>query len=194
MSSFGGKMDQINRITTVYIIGGPGSGKSSVADAVFSEMGNPYLVREPIAHLVYDEIPTPVVRIGGLREHFSGTDTLSMSAANKINDFYWGISQSGVSNIVFGEGDRFAIPRFMDAARKHGDLHLFYLDISEDLSAARRAFRASEASAPEQNASWVKSRFTKHANLAGAYSATYIDASADIKEIARAVLATIKVA
>jgi adenylate kinase family enzyme len=187
-------MDKINRITTVYIIGGPGSGKSSVADAVFSGMGNPYLVREPIVHLVYDEISSPIVRIGGIRDHFSGTDTLSMSAANKIDDFYWSVSKSGVSNIIFGEGDRFAISRFMDTAKKHGNLHLFYMDISEDLSAARRFLRASQADVPEQNAGWVKSRFTKHAQLAEAYSATRIDASGDIKEIAKTVLATMKIA
>lgn len=185
-------MDKVNRIATVYLIGGPGSGKSSALDAVFSKFGNPYVVNQPIVHLVYDEIANPIVRIGGIREHFSGTDTLSMSAANKIEEFYWGIKESGVSSTIFGEGDRFAIPRFMDEAKKHGDLHLFYLNIKEDAAADRRRRRAHEANIEEQDPGWVKSRFTKHRQLAEMYAAEKIDALRSPGEIAEIILASIK--
>lgn len=138
----------------LYLIGQPGAGKSTL----FSKLGLPKgrALKTPFLHTVY---PSGLIQLGGLRETFSGTDTLPMDVQPKV--IQW-LKLSADDARVIAEGDRLANDLFFRAARSYGwELTAVYLCTPDNVAAQRRAERGST-----QNLSWIKGRSTKVANLA----------------------------
>lgn len=139
----------------LYIIGVPGSGKSSlVAELV---KGRKRMVQtKPFVHTVYED---GLVQLGREREGRSGTDALSMSAQPNV----LAALETGVWPRVLGEGDRLTNRKFFEAAREAGyRVDVVLLDTPMDVAAFRRGARGSE-----QSESWLKGRETKIEGLRG---------------------------
>lgn len=149
----------------IYVIGYPGSGKTTAVRAALTQLGR---AAEPRDH------PIPHVRRGDVwhlgREldgPFAGTDKLAMNiqpaAIAWLND---PAALTGCRTLI-AEGDRLANPSFFAAARQAGH-HLLIALIDTPLHDARRRadHRAVTHNMPAQSATWWKGRVTKTNNLA----------------------------
>lgn len=138
-----------------YLIGQPGSGKSTLMRAVLGP-GRPLLVDKlPIE----DHEPEQVAEIGRTREQFSGTDALGMAILPVVVRTLPVLDAMGRDLVA--EGDRLATPKFWDAATQQGwTVTVILLDTPDDECARRRTARGSA-----QSESWVRGRVTKTANL-----------------------------
>jgi len=139
-----------------YLIGVPGAGKSTIFQRALKDI--PVISEpRPFLHCVYPG----GVQLGGLRESFSGTDTLPMNV--QPNVLHW-LSTTTCANIV-AEGDRLANGQFFDAVVAQGwRLTVASLELPASIAATRRESRRSY-----QNPSWVRGRGTKVTNLVRAY-------------------------
>lgn len=147
----------------VYLIGAPGSGKTTLTAALFA--GVPAEVRrEPFLHVVRPG----GVEVGGPRDlkyardanlqGFGGTDALPMNVQPRVLPFL----ATGPWEVAFGEGDRLANERFFFAAvRANWRVEVILLDTPAAVCAARRLSRGST-----QNEAWLRGRATKVARLA----------------------------
>lgn len=154
---------------TIYLIGAPGSGKTTLTEAFTRSWIEVAKHDDPVKWREHQTPYGTAISLGWLRPTFGGTDTLGNAAILEIEPWYPKINH----DIVYGEGDRLANKRFFDLAITYGEFHLFYLDTHPDRAAERRAQR-SLLTGKEQNATWVKGRETKHKNLAISYNATFI--------------------
>lgn len=137
----------------IYLFGVPGSGKTSVFEALTREWTGE-LIEKPFAHIVYSN---GVIQLGKNRKPFGGTDTLSMAVQPMAVSFL----KSQRPKIVLAEGDRLANGKFFEAAREIGyQLCLWYLDTPMSLAEARREQRGAS-----QNEIWLKGRERKVLNL-----------------------------
>lgn len=170
-------------VKTIYILGAPGSGKTTLANEIKKPWGNFQLVDKPFAHEFYSVENKFRISLGKTKPPFSGTDTLSNSVINLVEELYPCWTKSNQVEIVIGEGDRLAIERMMNIARSFGELFLFYLDTPEEISESRRQTRARANNFKLQNPSWVKGRKTKHLNLAKRSEAVWLDGSRPIEEL-----------
>jgi len=156
---------------TIYIIGAPGSGKTTLVEALKQ---NWTLIEEdhhPFKHESYTtQDGKLVISLGATKPPFSGTDTLGYTVINIVEEWI----KNTYADIVIGEGDRLATDRFMEAAKQAGELHLFYLNTNPAIASDRRAARALQYGTKQQNPSWVAGRATKHYNLANRHFATEI--------------------
>ena len=154
---------------TIYLIGAPGSGKTTLTEALTRNWIEVAKHDDPVKWREHQTPYGTAISLGWLRPTFGGTDTLGNAAILEIEPWYPTINH----DIVYGEGDRLANRRFFDLAIMYGEFHLFYLDTHPDRAAQRRKARAA-ITGKEQNPSWVKGRETKHRNLAIEYNATFI--------------------
>jgi hypothetical protein len=156
---------------TIYLIGAPGSGKTTLSDYFRIGWNQTERNTAPIKH---ERWQTPdnlnAVTLGWNNPPFSGTDTLGYTAIVQIEQWL----PTMYADILYGEGDRLAGDRFFNLARSKGRLHLFYLNTNPAVAADRRAARADAAGTEQQNPSWVAGRITKHRNLAIQHNATEI--------------------
>lgn len=144
----------------LYLIGGPGAGKSTLMGELTGGCGR-RPGTDPIAHdILTNAAGDPVgVELGRRRDDFPGTDALPMNVSPAA--CIW--VQSGLGpGLLLAEGDRLAHMRFFDAARAGGyRVTVAYLDASGGLLASRCAARGAA-----QDTSWRKGRASKAARLA----------------------------
>jgi thymidylate kinase len=154
---------------TIYLIGQPGSGKTTLTKEFQKNWAKINLYDKPFKYIEHETTDYgKVYTLGWGREHFGGTDTLGNTVINHMAQFYKDANEKGAT--IFGEGDRLANTRFFELAENYGTLHLFYLT-TDDEEAERRRQERSSKTGKEQNPSWVKGRATKHQNLAKRFNA-----------------------
>jgi GTPase SAR1 family protein len=151
---------------TIYLIGQPGSGKTTLTKEFQKDWAKINLYAQPFKYQEY-EAPKlgKIYSLGWDREHFSGTDTLGNTVITQMPAFY-----KEADATIYGEGDRLASRTFFDLAKSYGTLHLFYLNTDDATAAARREARSAKTG-KTQNPTWAKGRATKHRNLAREYRA-----------------------
>ena len=154
---------------TIYLIGTPGSGKTTVTREFQKDWAKVNMYDKPFKHQEYDSPNLgKVLSLGWDRPHFSGTDTLGNTVITDMPQFYEYAEQDGAT--IYGEGDKLASRTYFDLAKRYGNLYLFYLNTDEQTAASRREARSAETG-KTQNATWAKGRATKHRNLAEQYGA-----------------------
>lgn len=141
----------------IYLIGQPGSGKSTLTKALFEGLPAEAVIK-PIAHIKYPS----AVQLGANRESFSGTDALPMNIQPKVIPFM----KECDCCLFFGEGDRLANDKFFFSCATAGfKLHVFFLYVSAEVAAERREARGSN-----QNPTWLRGRLTKVNKLASKWA------------------------
>ena len=140
-----------------YIIGEPGSGKSTLVRALTEGIDRERRSK-PFAHTVYRrDGRTVAAQLGAEHPTFPGTDRLSMSVQPAAIEWL----MSAPAPFVLGEGDRLATGGFFGALTEWTDgWTLIHLETPPETAAARRAERGSE-----QSEAWLKGRQTKVAKL-----------------------------
>jgi energy-coupling factor transporter ATP-binding protein EcfA2 len=143
----------------LYLIGVPGSGKTTLSNAVLGDV--PFEVQDydPVPHMRYG---AGRIQLGLPREEHGGTDALSMSIAPKVREALL----SNRWQYVFGEGDRLATGSFFDQVTAAGwQLRVIWLLTPPGIAVQRRRARGST-----QNESWVRGRTTKVYSLGRRYA------------------------
>lgn len=168
-------------MNTIYIVGEPGVGKSTLMNALLiPEDGSIDVVhKKPVPHVEFGKLEWPqakgmrVALLGSPFGPFPGTDTLSftvIAAAEK-----WVLSQP--YDWLFAEGDRLAVDRFLTACKMSGLLYLFWLK-GPEVARDRRAARGTQ-----QDEKWIESRRTKVYNLVTKWPHTVLDAKKSPTEL-----------
>jgi hypothetical protein len=172
-------MGRQRKLHLIYLIGGPGSGKTTVLETLLNMPGTEQQWAgwdDPFPYLARDEL----ILLGRRRPGFGGTDTLSMNIARVAEAWI----TSTPARVVCGEGDRLAYPGFFDAARAAGyQLNLIYLDTHPVVAHARSVARADELHVKPQNEAWVKGRNTKAFKLASRYGAHVVNGDLTVPEV-----------
>lgn len=154
----------------VYVIGLPGSGKTTVVQRAVD-----LLAEHPV--VIIDRGTVPHVRldywlwhIGKPRAEFGGTDTLSMSIQPRA--IRWLDEIRHECDTLVGEGDRLANGAFFAACP---NLTIVYLDVPPELARFRANGRADQLGRPRQDEAWWKGRATKVANLVRSHRVVTFD-------------------
>jgi hypothetical protein len=166
---------------TIYLIGAPGSGKSTAVRRAIeiARWGEPTERPKPIPHLDYG---AGCIQLGRVRETgFSGTDALGMAVNPRAIEFI----ESRPATIVIAEGDRLANSGFLTAADRAGVLSLVWLDVPPEVARDRARRRAHLLGTREQSDAWWKGRYTKVSRLAGGWPHIRIDGTADPETVAQ---------
>lgn len=130
-----------------YLIGVPGSGKSTLSRALVPQ--NAAAHNKPFTHRVYKGVAV----LGKGEGDYPGTDTLSMSVQPKVLDWLATLPLMR----VYGEGDRLANDKFFAGAQALGwQVTVAFLSVPEWEVEGRRQQRGST-----QNPQWLKGRTTK---------------------------------
>lgn len=145
----------------LYLIGGPGVGKSTVMASLLS--GWQPLDYERIygklrGHLLVSAGIPAGLYLGRLREGFPGTDGLSMSAHPDAVAWAESLTAPAPVSLILGEGARLGTAGFLTALHRTTDLTVVHLVASPAVSLSRRDGRRSG-----QNSSWVKGATTRAA-------------------------------
>jgi hypothetical protein len=150
----------------IYIIGGPGTGKSTLMRRLTAGVNR--VPAEPATDgfatdELFDRATGDLVGIelGTRRGTFSGTDTLSSSVITRVVPWIQAQTETG---LVLGEGARLGNHRFLLTGVNSGyEVTLVALEHPQaDAWRAARSIRLART----QNPAWVKSRFTAVARLA----------------------------
>jgi GTPase SAR1 family protein len=170
-------------VDTIYLIGQPGSGKTTLTKEFQKDWAKVNMYDRPFK---YQEYQAPklgrMYSLGWDREHFSGTDTLGNTVITLMPGFYEEAAQEAVT--IYGEGDRLASRTFFQLAKQYGTLHLFYLNTDDATAQNRREARSAETG-KTQNPTWAKGRATKHRNLANEYGAIALPGGITSSEITK---------
>lgn len=167
----------------VYLLGAPGSGKSTVMKELAGRDG--WELRPlPFAHRVRGD----VTQLGADRAPFGGTDTLSYIAGPEVE--LW--TRTLPAPYLLGEGDRLAYRRFFERAAAGGYLlRVFYLHAPPAVARQRRAARAAEHELELQDPRWARGRARKAARLAGDLRAQRLDAGRPAADLAAEIRAAV---
>jgi hypothetical protein len=183
----------------VYLIGEPGSGKTSLAAQTMDACGlHRIAAPRPIPHEQLtrtdpaDAPPGPGgppelaglpgfagLHLGRARPGgFGGTDALSMSIQPAV--LAWlATHPAGPDGLILGEGDRLATLSFFTALRQQGhQLRVVLLATPPATATARRERRAAQLGVAPQQPAWIAGRITKTRNLA-AHASDQISGSDD---------------
>lgn len=157
----------------LYLIGRPGSGKSTLCSNLTDGLEPLSVESKPFAHTVW---PGGVVELGLHRGSFSGTDALSMSVQPKV--VAWLAEEAPA--MILGEGDRLANSKFFNAVREAGyTLCIGRLIVSASVADERCRRRAENLGSEPQNAGWLAGRVTKAARLADEWDPLVLELDAD---------------
>lgn len=157
----------------VYLIGGSGTGKSSLMQYMLDEptwMKGEYERicdlpdhngrKELHGHRLEHELLGSGVYLGHLREGaFPGTDALSQSVMPHA--LVW-MQEAMKYDHIYGEGDRLGKVKFLQALALISDLTVVWVTCSDEEAAARRASRGGE----ERKPSRIQSLLTQASNVA----------------------------
>lgn len=154
--------DPVKRL--LYLVGIPGSGKTTLMAAALAGVPSLGEASKPFAHVVYPR----GCQLGRLRSKFSGTDALSLSVQPRVLE--WLAGPCPYINIV-GEGDRLGNHSFFSGVQNLGwELTVVYLDTPESVALERCAARGSN-----QDKAWWRGRVTKVHNLVNAWPCLRMD-------------------
>lgn len=171
-----------------YLLGVAGTGKTTLIKALTDQWQYRQLLNRPMAHQhwIAPELGR-VVTLGKPHAVFGGTDTLSFTAIEQVDNLFTALGKHQVG-LVIGEGDRFANQRFIDTARRHATTLVFYLTAPNDVLDERRRNRAQQHGLKQQDAKWITGRLNKHHRLAKANNAIYLNATQPPTTMAQQVL------
>lgn len=171
----------------VYLIGGPGVGKSTVMDALLREWKpgayTRFTVREMFGHWLEHEVLGAGAYLGKLRPEYPGTDALSRSvqphavswvALLPVMDLSW----------VFGEGERLGNVGFLTALGKQTKLRVIHLVAPPEVLERRRLHRVGKP----MTAVYCRAKTTQAANVARSIGAVEIDACQPVDDIVGEIL------
>lgn len=182
---------------TLYVVGLPGSGKSTLMKAIIDRHGatGVHVADQPVPHLRYhaDGRDLGLWEIGRRRESFSGTDALAMNINPRAIAWVQMLGETGGPTWLLGEGDRLALVSFLAACP---NLTVVHLDTPPDVARERATARAATLGVPPQAEAWWKGRATKVRNLMAAVTpmpsvtVTTLDGTAETGVLADVVVAT----
>ena len=150
---------------SLYILGAPATGKSTLARAVVARLG---LAWAPDRKVFRELWVTPLTDAAGAefglsfgkeRGSFSGTDALSMSVLPRALEW---LAVAELPPFVLGEGMRLSSPKFLVELDRRAPVTVVYLHASETERAARRAGRANDRMSDK----FVAAAATRAANTA----------------------------
>lgn len=146
----------------VYVIGPPGSGKSTLMAGLTRGL---LRVARTDHGLPRDELyhreRLVGVELGRQRGDFSGTDALAMNIHPRACAWLRH-GGAGDAPVVYAEGQRLATLQFIKAGLEAGrEVDLLYLDPPPEVAEARRRARGSR-----QSEAWIKGATTRAARLA----------------------------
>ena len=156
---------------SLYIIGAPGTGKSSLMRRVVSGLGLSWGPEERVwrelwvNHLLSPGGVQVGVSLGRERGDFSGTDALSMSAQPRVIEW---LHAAEMPEYVVAEGMRLSSPRFLIELDSVAPLTLVYLSDDDQVTDERRSQREG---GDRLSATFVKQARTRSANSADAMDA-----------------------
>lgn len=158
----------------LYMIGIPGSGKSTLMARALEGVPVIGQASKPFAHVVY----SGGCQLGRLRKEFSGTDALSMSVQPTVVEW---LEKSCPYSIVVAEGDRLGNASFFLRVRQMTDwqLTLVYLDTPLEVAQQRCKGRGSA-----QDPTWWRGRVTKVSNLVLAFPIVRLDGMLALEKLA----------
>ena len=164
---------------SLYIIGAPGAGKSTVTRHVVAGLGLSWapdikVYRELWVNPLLDEDGVQRgLSLGKERGAFSGTDALSMSVLPRALEW---LRETELPDFVLGEGARLSSPKFLVELDQHAPLTVGVLVARWETLATRRA----ERDGGDLSDRFVAQASTRALNAANAmcafgYPVTYID-------------------
>jgi hypothetical protein len=158
----------------LYVVGGPGSGKSTLMAAYLERIGatSPAQIEKPVPHVVYATPHGPVTQVGRLRGEFSGTDALGYAIMPAA--LSWVTSPERPDWLV-GEGDRLATSTFLRAlVDSYDQVTVVHMVGSPALIWQRMFDRAVRLGRNPQTEAWWRGRLTKAHRLAAEFGAIEI--------------------
>lgn len=158
----------------IYLLGEPGSGKTSLLKAVFKDtnidfQGTNYLIElNGTMKLGTIDEKNKVIILGFYDgdKPFTGTDLLSMSVQPKMLEKLKSMKDSDY--VVVAEGDRLANNSFFGACEEFLDTCWIALCVDQKIGQERREKRAKENNLELQDQQWLNGRKTKVNNIVGA--------------------------
>ena len=171
-----------------YVIGIPGSGKSSAVDAALKDATITKAETEPFKYIRYAD----GIQLGEMRDGRSGTDALPYNVQPTVVSFMAkDLTVNHSQGAVVGEGDRLANTNFFRQLIYAGwevDLVLIHVPVEV---ARRRCFKRRSTQAE----SWWQGRVTKTVKLAQRWKRflTVVDGTKSTDEVAAHLRETIAV-
>lgn len=171
----------------VYLIGGPGVGKSTVMSALM-EGWSPggyvrFTVREMFGHWLSHEVLGTGAYLGHLRPEYPGTDALSRSVQPHAVSWLATLPMLGLS-WVFGEGERLGNVAFLTALSAQSKLRVIHLVADPSILEERRLRRVGKP----MTAVYCKAKITQAANVARLVGALEINANQPVQDIVDEIL------
>ena len=160
----------------VYIIGLPGTGKSTLMRAILDKMSDDPKAElrkeEGVTFHVFPDYETIVLGIYD-EQVFSGTDRLSKSIGPKFREWLPKAKDKYPGWTLLGEGERFSNNPNLDAMFEIGSpMELLHTFVDEETLEERRRARNNT-----QDPKWMKGMKTRITNLCKKYDTTELDLS-----------------